>query len=402
MERHPNIKKKVTTNLPKAGANVTEQHLRTWFQEVVETLAEMGIDLATLLAMPPECFLNFDESGWELVAGNYTALCPQDAENAYCASVNNSKDSFTVMFGGNARGEIAPPLILYPGQRNTAEIAENTPAGWSVGFSEEGWQTAKTFYEYVVNILFKWLQQMKTTFPVLLFLDGHTSHISLELTEFCTKHNIILISLFPNATRILQPLDRSFFGPFKKIWTKMLHQFHIENRNARINKANFGGLIKRAFDNFRSASECLRRGFDLCGLYPWNADAIDYGRLITNVSKNCEPEKVSTEPPPKYEYNQEPENLYKEQLGYIEAGLESDQVERFTNNRYEEHWFGPIEELALFNFWKRFKDMSEGLLPTDPLTHYQVLRLESFEEGECIPSDNAANESSELYLLQVI
>ncbi|KAL9700938.1 hypothetical protein quinque_004379 [Culex quinquefasciatus] len=172
LERHLNIKKKVTTNLPKAGANVTEQHLRTWFQEVVETLTEMGIDLATLLAMPPECLLNFDESGWKLVAENYTAHCPQDAENAYCASANNSKDTFTVMFGGNTKGEIAPLLmILYPGQRNTAEIAENTPAGWSVGFSEEGWLMAETFYEYVVNILFKWLQQMKTQFPVLLFLD---------------------------------------------------------------------------------------------------------------------------------------------------------------------------------------------------------------------------------------
>ena len=54
--------------------------------------------------------------------------------------------------------------------------------------------------------------------PGIVFLDGHASHFSIELSEFCSKNGIIFVALFPNATHILQPLDVAVLGPMKAKW----------------------------------------------------------------------------------------------------------------------------------------------------------------------------------------
>ncbi|XP_021695266.1 uncharacterized protein LOC110680248 [Aedes aegypti] len=213
LERHPDLRKKRVTKLSKAGAVVTEQQIRHWFLEVEETLQEDGIDLS--IFDEPERIYNFDESGFKLVPQDFNAICGPNVENSYFVHNNSSKDNYTVLFGSNAEGTLTPPMILYPGKRVTREIVENTPNGWSVGVSDEGWQTSKTFFEYMTNDFYKWLLDNHIKFPVVVFVDGHKSHISIELTEFCTAHEIMLIALYPNSTRILQPLDRQFFVTLK-------------------------------------------------------------------------------------------------------------------------------------------------------------------------------------------
>lgn len=183
----------------------------------------------------------------------------------YMVNNNSDKEYFTALFGCNADGDLTPPMVLYPGKRISQEIAESIPKGWSVGVADEGWQTAKTFYEYMANDFYKWIVETETKLPVIVFIDGHKSHVNIELTEFCAEHRIILISLYHNSTRILQPLDRLFFGPLKTIWNKVLRQF-LMGRNVRVTKTNFAGLLKTAIDNFTNSESCLKKAFNICGL----------------------------------------------------------------------------------------------------------------------------------------
>jgi len=48
--------------------------------------------------------------------------------------------------------------------------------------------------------------------PVLLIVDNHMSHYSLEAVTFCTEHYMTLKSLPPHSSHKLQPLDRGFLG----------------------------------------------------------------------------------------------------------------------------------------------------------------------------------------------
>lgn len=390
MERHPDLRKKRVTKLSKAGAVVTEQQIRHWFLEVEETLQEDGIDLS--IFDEPERIYNFDESGFKLVPQDFNAICGPNVENSYFVHNNSSKDNYTVLFGSNAEGTLTPPMILYPGKRVTREIVEHTPNGWSVGVSDEGWQTSKTFFEYMTNDFHKWLLDNHIKFPVVVFVDGHKSHISIELTEFCTAHEIMLIALYPNSTRILQPLDRQFFGPFKQIWNKVLRQHLLGRSDAKVTKVNFCSLLKTSLDNFSNSKECLKKAFKMCGLSPWDVNEVDFSRLPANANKvltentesdaqqEAENSSDSVEP-------EDDQDAFKIQLYYFEKGLSEDQLTRFTMDWKNDYWYGSLDELGLFNYWKSLKDKSEGLMFTEPLQQFQSITLELTigEDGSCTP-----------------
>ena len=56
--------------------------------------------------------------------------------------------------------------------------------------------------------------------PILILYDGHKSHISLTLTDWAKKHNVILFVLLPHTSHVKQPLDVGVFGPSSQCITK--------------------------------------------------------------------------------------------------------------------------------------------------------------------------------------
>ncbi|GFR80196.1 tigger transposable element-derived protein [Elysia marginata] len=50
---------------------------------------------------------------------------------------------------------------------------------------------------------------------VILILDNHKSHLSLEALEFAKKKCIHILTLPPHTSHKTQPLDRTVFGPLK-------------------------------------------------------------------------------------------------------------------------------------------------------------------------------------------
>ncbi|XP_062535048.1 28 kDa heat- and acid-stable phosphoprotein homolog [Armigeres subalbatus] len=78
-------------------------------------------------------------------------------------------------------------------------------------------------------------------------------------------------------------------------------------------------------------------------------------------------------------------------------GLPTEQLSRFQNNRLEDLWYGPLEELALFNFWKLIKDKAEGLIFTEPLNPADSIILNSVldQDGDCVlQADSASNDDA--------
>jgi len=83
-------------------------------------------------------------------------------------------------------GVMAPLMIMYACKRISAIITQNIPKGWSIGISNKGWMTAESFYEYVANVFYLWLKTNNIIFPVVLFMAGHSSHLTLPSSNFST------------------------------------------------------------------------------------------------------------------------------------------------------------------------------------------------------------------------
>ena len=66
----------------------------------------------------------------------------------------------------------------------------------------------KSFVPSVIHLLSKGL--------VVFFIDGHQSHISLQLVKTEKEKGIHLYCLPPHAAHILQPLNVGVYGPIKQ------------------------------------------------------------------------------------------------------------------------------------------------------------------------------------------
>ena len=94
---------------------------------------------------------------------------------------------------------------------------------------------------------------------VLLLLDGHSSHETLDAIEFAKARNIAIFELPPHLTHILQPMDVGFFGPLKTAWNKLQEEKIREKEGEGefsgtfVTRQTFGPLAKIAWD--RTVSE---------------------------------------------------------------------------------------------------------------------------------------------------
>jgi hypothetical protein len=81
-----------------------------------------------------------------------------------------------------------------------------------------------------VKYWFKWFKEaIKTEEKVLLILDGHFSHVPLEVLLSAKEMNIEIFTLPSHTTHFLQPLDVVMFSVFKQSYERALHQFPIDN-----------------------------------------------------------------------------------------------------------------------------------------------------------------------------
>ena len=83
--------------------------------------------------------------------------------------------------------------------------------------------------------------------PVLLILDRHVSHCSLDAIDTSRKYNICLVGLLPHANHKLQPLDVGFFGPFKTAYSVECDNWIVGHHGRPITNYQAAGLFRAAY-----------------------------------------------------------------------------------------------------------------------------------------------------------
>ena len=106
-----------------------------------------------------------------------------------------------------------------------------------------------------------------------MLLDGHSSHFELSSIQLAEKEGVIILCLPPHTTHESQPLDCGVFGPLKKQWTQVCHDFQQANKGAVISKYVFSRLFSQAW--LKALSSHIIAGFSKCGVYRFNRNAIE-------------------------------------------------------------------------------------------------------------------------------
>ena len=143
------------------------------------------------------------------------------------------------------------------------------------------------------------MQSLLESGHVILFVDGHHSHISIKLVQLAREKNVELICLPPHTTHILQPLDVGVYGPFKQEWRRILKDYKTSTRAASVSKQVFPSLNRKLWDKAIKPQHCIS-GFRQSGIYPFNTSAIPSFKFSPSLPfqvGNSMPTTDSTETP---------------------------------------------------------------------------------------------------------
>ena len=108
------------------------------------------------------------------------------------------------------------------------------------------------------------------------------SHISLEAVQLAEDLQIRLWLLYPNATHLVQPLDVSVFGPFKRQLRQQVWWWHgeMENMHKSLSKWGMVPLVLRSLETVLASDQrYAAMGFRKSGLLPFNPEAVDFSAL---------------------------------------------------------------------------------------------------------------------------
>lgn len=123
------IATRMTENLSRSRAKLSELNIRNWFQEVNEYIT--GENVLHVVADPRRVF-NIDESAFLLNPTRGKVLARKGQRNVYNVVNGNEKESVTISLGSNAAGDMCPPLMVLNYARVPAWTRTNAlPHGWT-------------------------------------------------------------------------------------------------------------------------------------------------------------------------------------------------------------------------------------------------------------------------------
>ena len=251
--RHPELTERFAGNIKRSRAAVSHAVINDFFDNLEKELEGFSAD----------DIYNYDETNLSDDPGRKKCLMKRGTKYPE-RIMNHSKASTSIMFCGNAAGEMLPVYVVYK--------AENIYNGWMVGgpekarysCSKSGWFDGNTFEDWFKTIFLPVARRKEKT---ALIGDNLSSHFSDEVLDLCKRHNVKFICLPPNSTDKIQPLDVAYFRSLKCNWRKILNDFKERNKGAgTVPKTKFPKLLSELLIAVKP--DILCSGFKKCGIYP--------------------------------------------------------------------------------------------------------------------------------------
>ena len=181
-----------------------------------------------------------------------------------------NKAQNTILSCANAVGAMLPPVVIFKDERLNYEWTRREIPSTEHGMSFQGCTDHKIFYEWLKKLLITSIPPFR---PVLLLLDEHSSHYSLEAIKFVAENGIILFCLPPHTIHVAQPLNVSFFCSLKKHWVRTCHEYTVDNPGRAVTKFQFSSLFNKAWF-LAIQSSIIVSGFRKVEVYSFHPTAI--------------------------------------------------------------------------------------------------------------------------------
>ncbi|CAN0191161.1 unnamed protein product, partial [Ascophyllum nodosum] len=227
-------------------------------------------ELITRLQPQPDHIWNTDETG-ALTVEPAQRVIAERGQKVVGTKRSNSRENTTVVATINAAGTATPPLIIFKGQRvQAAWLGNGGPPESKFAATDSSFMQGAVFVNYITDfhhfIVKNGLADGK---PHILVLDGHASHVNLDVIQLAMTLNIELFQLPSHSSHMTQPLDVAAFGCFKKAVTAVLTSFPLQHGGKMPGKSDMAGVVKDAWAASFTVPQ-IKASFEGAGLWPVN------------------------------------------------------------------------------------------------------------------------------------
>nr|XP_012234647.1 PREDICTED: uncharacterized protein LOC105679296 [Linepithema humile] len=216
---------------------------------------------------PASKIWNMDETGISNVQQPENIVAEKGQRRVASIVTAERGKNVTLICAMSAAGNFVPPMFIFPRQRMKDTLSKNGPIGAIYKCSLNGWSNTELFMLWLYH--FKDYVKCTKNNPILLILDNHNSHISLNSYNYCKENGIVMLSLVPHTSHRLQPLDVCFFGPFKTAYRKECDEFLKKEALKKISHDDLAEIVNKAYCKVASIEKGVS-GFKTTGIYPLN------------------------------------------------------------------------------------------------------------------------------------
>ena len=221
--------------------------------------------------IPAHRVYNLDETGITSVPKPGKILALTGRKQVGRIASGEKGRTVTVVAAISASGQFIPPCMIFPRKRMSDRLLADAVPG-TIGYvSGNGWIDSSLFVLYLDHFV-QYTHASKEN-KVLLIVDNHISHKSIEAIEKANEKGIVLLTLPPHTSSKLQPLDHSVFRSLKINYSHECAKWMTNHHGKKITEYDMAAILKPAFLKSMTPSNIIS-GFQSTGIYPYNPDVI--------------------------------------------------------------------------------------------------------------------------------
>ena len=211
---------------------------------------------------------NVDETGVTTVQTPQKVVASTGTKQIGSLTSGERGELVTVCAAVSASGQSIPPFFIFPRVKYRDHFIRGAPNGSEGAAHRSGWMTEDNFLKYLQHFVH---HTKPNDMPLLLILDNHDSHLSIDVLNYAKEHRITMISFPPHCSHKLQPLDLSVFGPLKKRTAQAQNNWMRTHPGKTMTIYDLPEIICEPWLDSVTPRN-ITSGFEKAGIFPYNAD----------------------------------------------------------------------------------------------------------------------------------
>lgn len=235
----------------------------------------------------PSQIFNMDETGVQTVPNILPKhVAPTGKKEVAKAVAAEQGQTVTAVCAVSPVGYFVPPFFIYARKRENRLLIKGGPLGCDMAVTDKGYMNTPTFIKWLKH--FQKYAKPSESNPILLILDNHVSHTSLEAVTVAKSNHIHLLTLPPHSSHRTQPLDRCIFRPLKAYYDAAVDSWDVSHPGETFSVYNVAESFKIAFEKASTVENAVQ-AFKATGIYPLNVNTFSDADFL--------PSEVTDQPP---------------------------------------------------------------------------------------------------------